>query len=823
MRARRTLALEEARLRAILDSELDCRAQMDAVRDADGVIIDFVIVDGNPAACRFHQMSRDDFVGSRLSALHAAAFTTGLFEMYRDVVESGEPLVLEDWAFPIQGLDLPVAYFDLTAARVGDGFSHMWRDVTEAHHIAEHLAASERRYRLLAENSSDLIVLADRGAVVEWLSPSSVEVLGEPPENLVGRSIAEIVHPDDLETVRLAGEAVNDGHPAGYTARFLTAERGWRWMGVTVRAVRDADGVVVGRVANLRDIQEQVEDRAALSRSERRFRLALESAPVGMAVVDLERNFVEVNPALCALLDRTPEWLLAHGLSDVLDPADDEIDRLVRADVLSGRSTSVTREKRLLRADGSIVWVQHSIGLLRHEGEPVSFVSQFVNVTEAKEAREDLLTLATHDSLTGLANRAAMLDEIARAQHSAERSGGFTGLAILDLDHFKYVNDSMGHAFGDELIRAAARRIEKVARAGDLVARLGGDEFVVVMRDLHDPTEAGRAAWRLVEAFRSPLYVGDNDVYASASAGVAVADAASGTADLLREADTALYVAKEQGRDRVSVFNEELRSAVTARVQTERQLRHAVDQSGLALWYQPEIELATGRITAVEALLRWHHPDGTVWTADRFIEVAEDAGLIVEIGAWVLREAFTQCARWAERQDGVALTVRVNLSAHQLNEPGLLEAFEREIASSGVDPTLLCVEITETVLLRETETVRANLAGIHALGVRIAADDFGTGYASLAYLRSYPIDVVKIDRSFVSDITTSPVDEHLVEGVVALADRLGMTVTAEGVETAEQALTVHRLGCTGAQGWLYSKAVPAEEITERWLGGSLAP
>ena len=380
----------------------------------------------------------------------------------------------------------------------------------------------------------------------------------------------------------------------------------------------------------------------------------------------------------------------------------------------------------------------------------------------------------------------------------------------------------MGHEFGDEVVRAAARRIQKVARAGDLVARLGGDEFVVVMRDLHDPTEPGRIAWRLVEAFRSPLYVDGTDVHTTVSAGVAV-EPAAGTGDLLREADTALYAAKEQGRDRASVFNEELRAVVTARVQVESQLRRALEQGQLALWYQPEVSLTTGRIIVVEALVRWHHPDGTVWTADRFVEVAEDAGLIVELGAWVIREACLQCARWADRENGMPLTVRVNLSAHQLAEEGLLEAFEREIVASGVDPALLCVEITETALLRETETVRANLDGIHALGVRIAADDFGTGYASLAYLRSYPIDVVKIDRSFVSDITTNPVDEHLVAGIVALADRLGMAVTVEGVETVEQAELVRRLGCTGAQGWLYSKAVPADEITERWLGRPGSP
>ncbi len=388
----------------------------------------------------------------------------------------------------------------------------------------------------------------------------------------------------------------------------------------------------------------------------------------------------------------------------------------------------------------------------------------------------------------------------------------------MDLDRFKDVNDTLGHAAGDDLLIAAAARIETVMRAGDLVARLGGDEFVVVMRDLDDSADAARAAWRLVEAFRAPFTPGGAELYATASIGVAIATHTTDAADLVREADSAMYAAKGAGRDRASVFNEDLRAAVTARLAVEADLRHALERGQLAVWYQPEVNLATGAVTAVEALLRWHHPDGSVWTADRFIEIAEDTGLILDIGDWVLRQACAQGAAWALARPDRPLAVRVNASALQLAETGLLPAIDDALHSSGLDPALLCIEITETALLRQTPTAASNLDGIHDRGITLAIDDFGTGYASLTYLRQYPIDVIKIDRSFITDTTTDTTNtadhaHRIVAGIIALAAILDITVTAEGVEQPDQAAHLRAMGCGSAQGWLYSKALPPEDLT----------
>jgi diguanylate cyclase (GGDEF)-like protein len=394
---------------------------------------------------------------------------------------------------------------------------------------------------------------------------------------------------------------------------------------------------------------------------------------------------------------------------------------------------------------------------------------------------------------------------------------------LLDLDHFKLVNDTLGHTVGDTYLQLAAERIAASLPTGGLVARHGGDSFVIVLRDVTSAPEASDIAQEMIDAFRVALTVDGWDIASTVSIGVALSAGpgqGSDAHDLIREADTAMFVAKSAGRDRIAVFDDALQEATQQRFVIANDLRRAYEQGELEVWYQPEVEFRTGDVQAVEALLRWRHPSGELYDAGRFIDIAAETGLIVDIGNDTLQQICRCAARWQER----SMIVRINLAPRQLAELTLLDQFDRAIADTGVRPESMCVEITETALLQDSIVVADNLRGLSERGFEIAIDDFGTGYASLTYLRLYPIDVIKIDRSFITDIATSARDRDLTAAVVAMANQLGISVTAEGIEGPEQAEVLRSVGCPSGQGYLYSPAVPAAAIDDLiTTTGHLAP
>ena len=469
-------------------------------------------------------------------------------------------------------------------------------------------------------------------------------------------------------------------------------------------------------------------------------------------------------------------------------------------------------EYRVVLTNGGIRWVRGRGRVeLDARGRVERVVGTAQDVTEQRLARDTLVHQAFHDPLTGLPNRLLLLDRLAQALARLARHPSTVGVIYLDIDRFRVINDSLGHAAGDQLLLAVATRLAGLVRLEDTLARTGGDEFVVLCEGLADDAEAVAVADRICAAMRVPLEWGDGDLVISVRAGIAITRADSVSPEtLLRDADAAMYCAKNEARARCVVFAETMRAKAVGRLDTEMSLRRSIGDGDLRLHYQPIVTLEDGRILGHEALVRWAHPTRGLIAPDQFITIAEESGLIVPLGAWVLREACLQAKRFQLRDPRWSqLTMSVNLSGRQLGQPDLAELVSSALHDAELEPRHLELEMTESVLMDDAAATITILQKLKGLGLHLGVDDFGTGYSSLAYLRRFPVDVLKIDRSFVDGLGRDLEDSAIVAALVSLADTLGLTTIAEGVETELQRDSLLVLGCTRAQGYLFSRPVAA--------------
>ena len=535
-----------------------------------------------------------------------------------------------------------------------------------------------------------------------------------------------------------------------------------------------------------------------------------------LSAVLLPRAAALVGASSAALVSTSGAVLASHGATDA------QLEGLLAGGAtVDGQTHRVRRIE--LRAGTLVLWTSHYAPFFGpDEFAMTEGLSVFADIVmdrcaladQQRRAETALTYQATHDGLTGLPNRLLLEDRVSQALARARRADTRVAVLFLDVDRFKVINDSLGHAVGDELLKAVAQRLRDLLRPEDTIARFGGDEFVVVTESWSADDTPELLAARLASGLARPLHIEGADVVVTVSIGVAVAGADYDTGALLRDADAAMYQAKAQGRDRCVIFGRAMREAADKRLETEGAIRRALRCGELRVHYQPMLEVASGRLMGVEALVRWQKDENTLILPDDFIPVAEETGLIIELGATVLREACRQVATW--HREGPALdrlSLSVNLSARELLNPGLVDQVRDAVTSAGLEPSHLCLEITESVLLDDTDSCARSLRALSALGIRIAVDDFGTGYSSLTYLKRLAVDILKIDQSFVAGLGAgaSTQDRAIVAGVVDLANGFGLTTVAEGVETAEQLAQLNALGCGMAQGcWFCRPMSPAD-------------
>lgn len=557
---------------------------------------------------------------------------------------------------------------------------------------------------------------------------------------------------------------------------------------------------------------------AELAARERRFRALVQNLSDVIMVVGSDGRLAYVSPSLARVLGCEPEMSADTTLMGLLGPRvhPDDAGALKEflAEPVAGGWGGPSVRFRVRHRDGSWRWLEMVAADLTSEPAVGGLVLTARDVTEACRYEAELLQRALYDSLTGLPNRALFMDRLQHALLRADRRRQPIAVMFLDLDNFKLVNDSLGHQQGDELLVAAARRLRECLRTSDTVARLGGDEFAILLEDVGSEADAQRVADRVQEVLKPPFYLDGHEVFLTASIGITLSRPGQTSAsEFLKEADIAMYQAKSLGRGRSVVFGPELSVRVSTRLKLEVELRRALERGQFVVCFQPVVDVRRGQVCQVEALLRWQHPERGLIGPGEFIPVAEETGLIIPIGRWVLSEACRQLREWqGEDPGGAPAVVGVNLSPRQFQDPNLVDEVARVLAETGLNPAALELEVTEAVMMPDLDLAVKTLGQLKALGVRIALDDFGSGYSSLAYLARLPIDTIKVDRSFVAQVLDSPASRAVVRAVASFGAQFGMTVVAEGVETEAQFRQVQALGCDYAQGYYFARPAPRAEL-----------
>jgi len=704
--------------------------------------------------------------------------------------------------------DYELAFLRSTASIVGEAIA---RGRTE-----DALRKSEARLRQLIATTLDAVIAVDREMnVIEW-NRQAEAIFGVPAKSAVGAPLpASLFNARELAIFNEGARRFREGGKSRLLRRRMetTMRRAnGEEFPVEVTVAPAGSGNDLSFTAFIRDISERRRAEGALEQREKRFRTIVEKSWSGVVLLDGECRFSYAGSSTAHLIGYTEAELLGRSIFEFVHPRDVEACRKSFADILASPNHEAHGELRFRHKNGLWIWLEGFSQNLLHESSVAAIVLNYRDVSQRKETEKQLEYRAYYDSLTGLPNRLLFRDRLVNSLAHARRNRVGVAVMYLDVDHFKLVNDGLGHTFGDALLADVATRLQDSLRASDTISRIGGDEFSVLLPEVVNAEAVAGVARKILDSLQKPFRVEGHEIFVTASIGISTFPADGEDAEtLLKCADAALYRAKELGRNQAQLFTASMNERYVRRLALEQHLHHAVERQQLELYYQPIYDRARRRIVSLEALLRWRDPSRGLINPSEFIQLAEETGMIIPIGEWALRTACRQLRKWHD-QGLASLRVAVNISAVQLQQRGLVDVVRAALAETGIAAHQLQLEITESAAMQSFEQTMHVLRELRQMGVSIAIDDFGTGQSSLIYLKHFPIDTVKIDKEFLREVTSDETAAAIVSYVINLAHTLQLKVVAEGVETEAQYTFLRHYACDLLQGYLFSRPLPADDI-----------
>jgi diguanylate cyclase (GGDEF)-like protein/PAS domain S-box-containing protein len=706
------------------------------------------------------------------------------------------------------GIDVIAAFVVVTLGLLGTGLLLLRRHERAMHEHIAAVEAAEAEVRRLLDELPETVLLVDADGVVRSSNAAALAMFDLARRELVDTHLVDLASGDDHVVLGAAIQRAFDGDDVDPVQ--VEVHAGDRRRVIVEASFHLPRATTTGErrlVVRLRDVSEREQQHRALDQARRRFQQAFQSAPTGMALVRVDDGrIVDANQSLAEMLRREVHELVGCTLREFTHPDDVRAAQPHRARLELGIVDSFRIDQRYRRRDGEYVWARTRVSAAEDDGVMLA-ITHIEDVTEQRRAAEQLRYAARHDELTGLPNRAFLMHIL--HDRLATADVGDVAVLFVDLDHFKTINDSLGHEVGDQMLQAVASRLRSALRDHDVLARFGGDEFIVVMQG--EPVDV---AERLRKAIHPPVQVGEHELFITASIGYATNhEPGMSPNDLMRDADAAMYRAKARGRDCHEPYEAGGFESGVQALRTAGELRRGIERGEVVPYFQPIVELASGRVLGYEVLSRWLHPDRGLLTPNDYLPLAEETGVLIELGTRMLRDSLAQLAQWrAVGHPFADCFLSINVGTRQLVDPEFAEIVVDALAQTGVDANSVWLEITETALLSDVKSATIALRELRSLGLHLSVDDFGTGYSSLTYLKRFPIEAIKIDKSFVAGLGIESDDTTIVEAVVRLGQSLGLSVVAEGLESPLQLSRLRELGCDRGQGYLFGRPRPATLI-----------